>query len=75
MNILAIGADPDDTDDIEFYTDDTDDIEFYTDASGGLLLKAVEQGHNVFMYTLTTDEVTFTAEKHRTECVNLLDAQ
>jgi len=34
MNMLAIGAHPDDTDDIEFYTDDTDDtddIEFYTD--------------------------------------------
>ena len=37
MNILAIGAHP-------------DDIEL---GCGGLLLKAVEQGHNVFMYTLT----------------------
>ena len=37
MNILAIGAHP-------------DDIEL---SCGGLLLKAVRQGHNVFMYTLT----------------------
>lgn len=36
-NILGIGADP-------------DDIEL---GCGGLLLKAVDQGHNVFMYTLT----------------------
>jgi LmbE family N-acetylglucosaminyl deacetylase len=37
MNILAIGAHP-------------DDIEL---GCGGLMLKAVRQGHNVFMYTLT----------------------
>jgi len=37
LNILAIGAHP-------------DDIEL---GCGGLLLKAVRQGHNVFMYTLT----------------------
>jgi len=37
MNILAIGAHP-------------DDIEL---GCGGLLLKASRQGHNVFMYTLT----------------------
>ncbi len=37
MNILAIGAHP-------------DDIEL---GCGGTLLKAVREGHNVFMYTLT----------------------
>jgi LmbE family N-acetylglucosaminyl deacetylase len=37
MNILAIGAHP-------------DDIEL---GCGGLLLKAVRQGHSVWMYTLT----------------------
>jgi LmbE family N-acetylglucosaminyl deacetylase len=37
MNILALGAHP-------------DDIEL---GCGGLLLKAARQGHNVFMYTLT----------------------
>ena len=37
MNILAIGAHP-------------DDIEL---GCGGLLIKAVRQGHNVYMYTLT----------------------
>ena len=37
MNILAIGAHP-------------DDIEL---GCGGLLLRAVRQGHNVYMYTLT----------------------
>jgi LmbE family N-acetylglucosaminyl deacetylase len=37
MNILAIGAHP-------------DDIEL---GCGGLLLKAVKEGHNVYMYTLT----------------------
>jgi LmbE family N-acetylglucosaminyl deacetylase len=37
LNILAIGAHP-------------DDIEL---GCGGLLLKEVKQGHNVFMYTLT----------------------
>jgi LmbE family N-acetylglucosaminyl deacetylase len=37
MNILALGAHP-------------DDIEL---GCGGLLLKAVKQGHNVYMYTLT----------------------
>lgn len=42
MNILAIGAHP-------------DDIEI---GCGGLLLKAVKAGHNVFMYTLTRGSVT-----------------
>ena len=37
MNVLAIGAHP-------------DDIEL---GCGGLLLKAVKQGHNIWMYTLT----------------------
>jgi LmbE family N-acetylglucosaminyl deacetylase len=42
MNILAIGAHP-------------DDIEL---GCGGLLLKAVKQGHNVWMYTLTRGEAS-----------------
>ncbi|HET7337378.1 MAG TPA: PIG-L family deacetylase, partial [Candidatus Nitrosotalea sp.] len=37
MNILAIGAHP-------------DDIEL---GCGGLLIKSARQGHNVFMYSLT----------------------
>src|SRR5574338_442396 len=37
MNILALGAHP-------------DDIEL---GCGGLLLRAAKQGHNIFMYTLT----------------------
>ena len=37
MNILAIGADP-------------DDVEL---GCGGILLKAVRSGHNVYMYTIT----------------------
>ncbi|MGA9149066.1 MAG: PIG-L family deacetylase [Candidatus Nitrosopolaris sp.] len=42
MNILAIGAHP-------------DDIEL---GCGGLLLKAVKQGHNIWMYTLTRGEAS-----------------
>jgi LmbE family N-acetylglucosaminyl deacetylase len=42
MNILAIGAHP-------------DDIEL---GCGGLLLKAAKQGHNVYMYTLTHGEAS-----------------
>jgi LmbE family N-acetylglucosaminyl deacetylase len=40
MNILTIGAHP-------------DDLEL---GCGGVLLKAVKQGHNVWMYTLTRGE-------------------
>ena len=47
MNILAIGAHP-------------DDIEI---GCGGLLLKAVKAGHNVFMYTLTRGSVTADPER------------
>lgn len=42
MNILAIGAHP-------------DDIEL---GCGGLLLKATKQGHNAYMYTLTHGEAS-----------------
>src|SRR5215469_3209595 len=42
MNILAIGAHP-------------DDIEL---GCGGLLLKAAKQGHNIWMYTLTRGEAS-----------------
>jgi LmbE family N-acetylglucosaminyl deacetylase len=47
MNILAIGAHP-------------DDIEI---GCGGLLLKAVKAGHNVYMYTLTRGSVTADPER------------
>jgi LmbE family N-acetylglucosaminyl deacetylase len=47
MNILAIGAHP-------------DDIEI---GCGGLLLKAVKAGHNVSMYTLTRGSVTADPER------------
>lgn len=42
MNILAIGAHP-------------DDIEL---GCGGLIIKASRQGHNIFMYTLTRGEAS-----------------
>lgn len=51
MNILAIGAHP-------------DDIEL---GCGGLLLKASRQGHNIFMYTLTRGSASGDPEQRTRE--------
>ncbi|HXG07429.1 MAG TPA: PIG-L family deacetylase, partial [Nitrososphaera sp.] len=51
MNILAIGAHP-------------DDIEL---GCGGLLIKAARQGHNVYMYTLTRGEASGDPEQRTRE--------
>jgi len=51
MNILAIGAHP-------------DDIEL---GCGGLLLKAARQGHTVFMYSVTRGAVSGDPEQRTQE--------
>ena len=51
MNILAIGAHP-------------DDIEL---GCGGMLLKAARQGHNIFMYTLTQGSASGDPEQRTIE--------
>jgi LmbE family N-acetylglucosaminyl deacetylase len=51
MNILAIGAHP-------------DDIEL---GCGGLLIKAARQGHNIYMYTLTHGEASGNPEQRTSE--------
>ena len=53
MNILAIGAHP-------------DDIEL---GCGGLLIKAARQGHEVFMYTLTRGAASGDPEQRTNELV------
>ncbi|MCI0558683.1 MAG: PIG-L family deacetylase [Nitrososphaera sp.] len=53
MNILAVGAHP-------------DDIEL---GCGGLLLKAAKQGHDVFMYTLTRGSASGDPEERTKELV------
>jgi LmbE family N-acetylglucosaminyl deacetylase len=54
LNILAIGAHP-------------DDIEL---GCGGLLLKAVKGGHNVFMYNLTRGSASGDPEERTQELIN-----
>ena len=53
MNILAIGAHP-------------DDIEL---GAGGLLIKAARQGHDVFMYTLTRGAASGNPDQRTSELV------
>ena len=62
MNILAIGAHP-------------DDIEL---GCGGLLIKSARQGHNVFMYTLTRGSASGDSEqrtKEQIEAAKFIGAQ
>ena len=53
MKIVAIGAHP-------------DDIEL---GCGGLLLKAVRNGHNVYMYTLTRGSASGDPERRTKELI------